>query len=161
MPGFVSRIMPDFGVDAQQESFLLSSRVFLPRPSLSSKGDGPRGFPPPFASGRARCTRQQASLLDPPPYASPQTNLALLFFAATVSFLEHQGISNEADNTQKHVHLRPRRALTKDSETGQLVLNNFSMEAAEAQVGKNLALAVADVESAVVAAFACMLWGSR
>lgn len=44
-----------------------------------------------------------------------------------------QGISNEAENTQRQEHLRPRRALTKDSETGQLVLTSFSMEAAEAQ----------------------------
>eukprot|EP00903_Cladosiphon_okamuranus_P017946 g16513.t1 len=44
-----------------------------------------------------------------------------------------QGISNEAENAQRQEHLRPRRALTKDSETGQLVLTNFSVEAAEAQ----------------------------
>ncbi|CAM9455743.1 unnamed protein product [Ectocarpus sp. 4 AP-2014] len=44
-----------------------------------------------------------------------------------------QGISNEAENVQRQKHLRPRRALTSDSETGQLVLLNFSMEAAEAQ----------------------------
>eukprot|EP00752_Nemacystus_decipiens_P006311 g5691.t1 len=44
-----------------------------------------------------------------------------------------QGISNEAENAQRQEHLRPRRALTKDSETGQLVLTNFSAEAAEAQ----------------------------
>ncbi|CAM9897235.1 unnamed protein product [Ectocarpus sp. 12 AP-2014] len=44
-----------------------------------------------------------------------------------------QGISNEAENVQRQKHLRPRRALTKDSETGQLVLLDFSMEAAEAQ----------------------------
>ncbi|CAN0206390.1 unnamed protein product [Scytosiphon promiscuus] len=44
-----------------------------------------------------------------------------------------QGISNEAENTQRQFHLRPRRALTKDSETGDLVLIAFSMEAAEAQ----------------------------
>lgn len=47
-----------------------------------------------------------------------------------------QGISNEADNAQRQEHLRPRRALTKDSETGQLILTNFSMEAAEAQARK-------------------------
>ncbi|CAM9437431.1 unnamed protein product, partial [Hapterophycus canaliculatus] len=44
-----------------------------------------------------------------------------------------QGISNEAENTQRQFHLRPRKALTKDSETGDLVLIVFSMEAAEAQ----------------------------
>ncbi|CAM9140186.1 unnamed protein product [Hapterophycus canaliculatus] len=59
-----------------------------------------------------------------------------------------QGISNEADNTQRQIHLRPRRALTKDSETGQFVLKDFSMEAAEAQAGQNTAMA-ALVESGV------------
>ena len=43
-----------------------------------------------------------------------------------------QGISNQADS-QRQDHLRPPRALTKDYETGQLVLMNFSMEAAKAQ----------------------------
>ncbi|CAM9617791.1 unnamed protein product, partial [Ectocarpus fasciculatus] len=41
-----------------------------------------------------------------------------------------QGISNEAENSHRQAHLRPRRALTKDSETGQLVLMDFSMAAA-------------------------------
>lgn len=44
-----------------------------------------------------------------------------------------QGISNSAVNIQRQEHLRPRRALTKDSDTGRLVVVNYSTEAAEAQ----------------------------
>lgn len=44
-----------------------------------------------------------------------------------------QGISNSAVNIQRQEHLRPRRALTKDSDTGRLVVVGYSTEAAEAQ----------------------------
>ena len=54
-----------------------------------------------------------------------------------------QGISNQADSKRQE-HLRPPRALTKDYETGQLVLMNFSMEAAEAQARGVILYAVAN-----------------
>lgn len=44
-----------------------------------------------------------------------------------------QGISNEADDVQRQEQLRPPRALTRDPETGELFLDKFSAEAAEAQ----------------------------
>ena len=44
-----------------------------------------------------------------------------------------QGISNSAINIQRQEHIRLRRALTLDSDTGQLLVVNYSTEAAEAQ----------------------------
>ncbi|CAM9938207.1 unnamed protein product, partial [Discosporangium mesarthrocarpum] len=44
-----------------------------------------------------------------------------------------QGISNEADSSQQIKQLRPRRALTLDNDTGHLVMEVYSLEAAQAQ----------------------------
>ena len=54
-----------------------------------------------------------------------------------------KGISNEAESSQQQKQLRPKRALTKDFETGNLVLTKFSLEAADAQA-RNITLVASE-----------------
>lgn len=89
--------------------------------------------------------RREAFLSNARPHTTQNTSnatLSLLFFPIRFRLYSSprrcwqrlKGISNEAENIQRQSHLRPRRALTQDSDSGDLVLTVFSMEAAEAQV---------------------------
>lgn len=62
----------------------------------------------------------------------------------SAAFVGCQGVSNQTGGKQqRQKRLRPRRALVRDPETDHLVLQNFSLEAAMAQVSeRNVARAM-------------------